>query len=45
MPLATREYSGVFKVRIPAGLHRRLALTAAESNVSLNRIVAMKLAQ
>jgi predicted RNase H-like HicB family nuclease len=44
-PLSTRAFSGVFKVRIPSTLHRRLAVAAAESKVSLNRIVAMKLAQ
>jgi predicted HicB family RNase H-like nuclease len=43
-PLATRNYSGAFKVRVPATLHRRLVIEAAESNISLNRLVSMKLA-
>ena len=43
-PIATHGYSGTFKVRIPAALHRRLVLEAAESSVSLNRLVSMKLA-
>ncbi len=44
-PLASRNYSGQFKVRIPAPLHRRLAIEAAEEGVSMNRIISMKLAQ
>ncbi|HEX7602648.1 MAG TPA: toxin-antitoxin system HicB family antitoxin [Polyangiaceae bacterium] len=43
-PIAVHDYSGTFKVRIPAALHRRLAIEAAESSVSLNRLVSMKLA-
>jgi predicted HicB family RNase H-like nuclease len=43
-PLASRDYSGQFKVRIPPQLHRRLALEAAENGVSLNRLVSLKLA-
>jgi predicted HicB family RNase H-like nuclease len=43
-PLAEKEYSGVFKVRIPPFLHRKLALEAAESQVSLNRLISAKLA-
>jgi predicted HicB family RNase H-like nuclease len=42
-PLATRRYSGQFKVRIPPRVHRQLALEAAEEKVSLNRLVAAKL--
>ena len=42
-PLAVRKYSGRFMVRIPPDLHRRLALEAAESGVSLNRLAADKL--
>jgi len=44
-PLATRRYSGQFKVRIPPEVHRRLAIKAAEEKVSLNRLVSAKLAQ
>ena len=42
-PLATRHYSGKFMVRVPPELHRDLALEAAESGVSLNRIASVKL--
>lgn len=42
--LADKEYSGNFQVRIPPELHRRLAILAAESRVSLNRFVSYKLA-
>lgn len=44
-PLAARKYSGEFKVRIPEALHRSLVIEAAEQNVSMNRLVSMKLAQ
>ena len=43
-PLATRPFSGVFKVRIPPEVHRRLTLEAAEQDISLNRLVSAKLA-
>jgi len=36
-PLATRNYSGKFMVRVPPDVHRRLSLEAAEAGVSLNR--------
>lgn len=42
-PIAIKKYSGKFMVRIPPDLHRRLALEAAESGVSLNRIASDKL--
>ncbi len=43
-PLATREYSGKFQLRIPPETHRHLAIKAAEQGVSLNRYVSSKLA-
>jgi predicted HicB family RNase H-like nuclease len=43
-PLASRRYSGKFVVRVPPEVHRQLALEAAESGVSLNRLVSSKLA-
>lgn len=43
-PIATRKYSGNFKVRIPPFLHRQLVLEAAENRVSLNRLISAKLA-
>lgn len=42
-PLATRNYSGKFMVRVPPETHRLLAIQAAESGVSLNRLVSSKL--
>jgi predicted HicB family RNase H-like nuclease len=44
-PIADRTYSGRFQVRITPELHRRLAIRAAEANVSLNRIVSDQLAK
>ena len=44
-PIAVREYSGKFMVRIPPEIHRQLAVQAAESGVSLNRIASAKLAR
>jgi predicted HicB family RNase H-like nuclease len=44
-PIAIRQYSGKFMVRIPPEIHRQLALKAAESGVSLNRVVSAKLSQ
>ncbi|MBX3060983.1 MAG: toxin-antitoxin system HicB family antitoxin [Anaerolineae bacterium] len=44
-PLALRPYSGKFMVRIPPELHRQLAIEAAESGVSLNRLASAKLSQ
>ncbi len=44
-PIATKRYSGKFVVRIPEEIHRKLATQAAESGVSLNRIVSAKLSQ
>jgi predicted HicB family RNase H-like nuclease len=44
VPLATREYSGVFKVRVPPAVHRNLVMEATEAGVSLNRLVSAKLA-
>lgn len=43
-PIAEKSYSGKFQVRIPPELHRKLAIEAAEENVSLNRYVSHKLA-
>jgi predicted HicB family RNase H-like nuclease len=42
-PIAVKKYSGKFMVRIPPELHRRLAIEAAESRVSLNRLASDKL--
>ena len=42
-PLAERNYSGQFRVRIPSEVHRALATQAAEQHISLNRLVSAKL--
>ena len=42
-PIASKNYSGKFIVRVPPDVHRHLALEAAESGVSINRIVSSKL--
>lgn len=42
-PLAARQFSGKFQVRIPPEQHRALAIQAAEQGVSINRLVALKL--
>lgn len=44
-PIAVKKYSGKFMVRVPPELHRRLALEAAESGISLNRLASTKLEQ
>ena len=42
-PISARNFSGKFMVRLPPETHRLLATQAAESGVSLNRLVASKL--
>jgi predicted HicB family RNase H-like nuclease len=44
-PIARRNYSGKFMVRVPPQVHRKLAIQAAESGVSLNRLASSKLSQ
>jgi predicted HicB family RNase H-like nuclease len=44
-PIACKQYSGKFMVRVPPDVHRNLAIRAAESGVSLNRVVSSKLSQ
>jgi len=41
--LASKKYSGHFMVRVPPELHRQLAVEAAESGISLNRLASDKL--
>lgn len=43
-PIALTRYSGRFMVRVPPEVHRSLVLEAAESGVSLNRLVNARLA-
>ncbi|ABA56516.1 MULTISPECIES: type II toxin-antitoxin system HicB family antitoxin [Nitrosococcus] len=42
---ARKEYSGQFNVRIDKRLHRKLAMEAARAGISLNALVAQKLAE
>jgi predicted HicB family RNase H-like nuclease len=42
-PVTSKNYSGKFIVRVPPEVHRRLALEAAESGVSLNRLASARL--
>jgi predicted HicB family RNase H-like nuclease len=42
-PISTRRFSGKFMVRVPPETHRMLTIQAAESGVSLNRLVTSKL--
>jgi len=44
-PLAEKNYSGKFMVRVPPEIHRELAIQAAESGVSLNRLASAKLSR
>jgi predicted HicB family RNase H-like nuclease len=44
-PIACRQYSGKFMVRVPPEIHRNLAIRAAESGISINRVVSSKLSQ
>lgn len=43
-PIADKQYSGRFRVRVPPLVHRNLAIAAAEQGVSMNRFVSAKLA-
>lgn len=44
-PIASKSYSGKFMVRVPPEVHRQLATLAAESGVSLNRLINAKLSK
>ena len=44
-PLAHKNYSGKFMVRVPPEVHRSLAIQAAESGVSINRLVSTRLSR
>ncbi len=43
--ISVKSYSGKFMVRVPPEIHRQLAVKAAESGISLNRVVNAKLAR
>ena len=42
-PIALRQYSGKFMIRIPPEVHRKLVIEATEAGVSLNRVAGAKL--
>ena len=42
-PFATKAYSGKFVVRVPPETHRMLTIQAAESGISLNRLISSRL--
>jgi predicted HicB family RNase H-like nuclease len=44
-PLSTKQFSGRFMIRIPPELHRQLAIQAAESGISLNRLASVRLSR
>ncbi len=44
-PIANKNYSGKFMVRVPPEVHRNLAIQAAESGVSLNRLANSRLSR
>lgn len=44
-PIANKNYSGKFMVRVPPEAHRKLAMQAAEAGVSLNRLASTKLSK
>ena len=41
--ISTKSFSGKFMVRVPPEIHRMLTIQAAESGVSLNRLVSSRL--
>ncbi|MCP4252623.1 MAG: type II toxin-antitoxin system HicB family antitoxin [Candidatus Scalindua sp.] len=45
VPIANRNFSGKFMVRVPPEAHRRLTIQAAEAGVSLNRLASTKLSK
>ena len=42
-PISLKKFSGKFMVRVPPEIHRHLSIQAAESGVSLNRLISSKL--
>lgn len=44
-PIASKQYSGKFMVRVPPHVHRKLVIEAAESGISLNRLASAKLSR
>jgi predicted HicB family RNase H-like nuclease len=44
-PIAAKQFSGKFMIRVPPEVHRQLAIQAAEAGVSLNRLASSKLSR
>lgn len=44
-PIASKDFSGKFMVRVPPEVHRKMAIQAAESVISFNRIASSKLSR
>jgi predicted HicB family RNase H-like nuclease len=44
-PIACRQYSGKFSVQVTPGVHRDLAIQAAEAGISLDKLARSKLSQ
>lgn len=42
-PLASRQYSGKFVVRVTPEIHKSLVIQSAETGISLNRLISAKL--
>lgn len=42
-PLSERSYSGKFNLRVGESLHRRLAIEAAEEQLSINQLIVRRL--
>jgi predicted HicB family RNase H-like nuclease len=42
-PIATKQFSDKFMVRVPPDVHHQLAIQAAEAGVSLNRLASANL--
>ena len=43
-PLGTKQYKGNLTLRVPADMHRRLAIRAAEEGVSINQYILSRIA-
>jgi predicted RNase H-like HicB family nuclease len=41
-PFSKRKYSGKLNLRLPAYLHRQLAIEAAQQGISLNQLITLK---
>jgi predicted RNase H-like HicB family nuclease len=44
-PIAAKQFSGKFMIRVPPEVHRQLTIQAAEAGVSLNRLASSKLSR